>query len=322
MLTQIEHVFINLYWIVVGSFMNNRLFSLIIVPDSGNEMRSGSFNHKFILGIFGSLISVFFICIFFIVGYHIKLSQEINYKRAVSAHRSLISKVDSADKTLDSLAETMMRIQNNDKAFRLIESMKVVDNEMYQAGIGGHVIADVSEFENFGDDLRVKLSEIAVGTVSLASRISTQKKSFVEIDQARQINREIFDNTPTIIPTQSYRVTSSYGYRTHPISGIRQFHAAIDIGGMRGQDIYATADGVVTVAKYQPMLGNTIVIRHKYGYETLYAHLDKILVKEGQQVNKRDVIGAMGRTGNATGVHLHYAVSLNNRAENPVKYFK
>ena len=285
-------------------------------------MRSGSFNHRFIFGIFCSLIAAFFICLFFIVGYHIKLSQEIEYKQAVTIHRSLLDNVNSVEKTLDSLAGKMMSIQNNDKAFRLIESMKVIDDDMYQAGIGGHVIADVSDFQNFGDDLRVTLSNIAYGTASLASRIAIQNRSLDEIGVSIQKNREMIDNTPSIIPTYSYRITESYGYRTHPVTGLRDFHAAIDMGGNKGQDIFATADGVVIAAQYQRELGNYVKIRHKFGYETLYGHLSKTYVKVGQQVKKRDVIGAMGRTGRTTGIHLHYAVSLNNRSENPVKYFK
>lgn len=302
--------------------MNNRFFSLIIVPDSGNEVKTGSFDHRLLPGIFFTLIAAFFVCLFFIIGYHIKLSQEIEYKHAVSEHHTLIAGVEHAGKTLDTLAEAMLEIQNNDKAFRLIESMNVIDDEMYQAGIGGHVIADISDFEQLGDDLRVTLSNLAYGSAALASRIITQRNSLKEIGESVLLHREMLDNTPSIIPTYSYRITESYGYRTHPITGLRDFHAAIDLGGNKGQDIFATADGVVIAARYQRELGNYVKIRHKFGYETLYGHLSETYVKVGQQVNKRDIIGAMGRTGRTTGIHLHYGVALNGRAENPVKYFK
>ncbi len=88
------------------------------------------------------------------------------------------------------------------------------------------------------------------------------------------------------------------------------------------QPIYATAEGIVSLAKYSGALGNCIVIKHKFGYETLYGHLDEILVVKSQEVKKREVIGTMGRSGNITGTHIHYQVSLNRRPQNPERYFK
>lgn len=121
------------------------------------------------------------------------------------------------------------------------------------------------------------------------------------------------DGTAWAWPTNSnYIITSGFGYRTGRYSG---FHEGIDISGTGyGSPIYASMDGVVVNAQCGGMMGrcsvagNNVVILHSNGYYTAYAHLAKIYVKEGQVVKRKQVIGAMGRTGAATGTHLHFAV--------------
>ena len=302
--------------------MANRLFSLIIVPDSGNGVKTGSFNFKFILALCSSLICVFFICLFFIIGYHIKLRQEKDYKRAVSTNKSFIEQIKKSEQLFHTLSEKIAQIKRNDIALRLIENMDVIDDEMYNAGIGGHVIVDNDDYSIFNDDLKIRLNTIAYGVTTLEHRINVQENSLWEIQKKCQLNLEMINNTPSILPTRFIRITSRYGSRWHPIDGDRQFHDAIDLGGSRGQPIISTADGVVTYANRRGRLGNCVIIKHKYGYETLYGHLDKMFVSVGQEVKKRDTIGTMGRSGMATGVHLHYSVVLNDRSQNPAKYFK
>jgi len=302
--------------------MENRFFSLIVVPDSGGDVRTGSFSLKLILVSLASLSIVFLTCLFFIIGYHIKLSQEKSYKRAVSVHKKLLEKVEESQKLYRTLSEHLAKIQHNDKAFRNFNRMRVLDSEMYKAGIGGHVIVNSSDYETLGDDLRVELEELDYGITTLGHRITVLDSSFAEIQKAIELNKDIYDNTPTILPTHSVRITSYFGWRYHPVTKKRNYHKAVDIAGYRGMKIFATADGVVVSAKntWGP-LGKCIKIKHKYGYETLYGHLDKILVKAGQRVKKHDVIGTMGRSGTTTGVHLHYGISLNGKPQNPLDYF-
>ena len=302
--------------------MENRFFSLIIVPDSGSDVKTGSFNFKYIFGLFSILIVIFFICLFFIIGYHIKLSQEKKYKTAVSTYKEIIEHTSKSQELFNTMSERLAKIQRNDRAFRLHERMGVIDNEMYQAGIGGHIIVDESDFSIFKEELKVKLNQLAYGLTTLDNRINVQENSLMEIQVRVQENIEEMDNTPSIAPAISIRVTSGYGWRRHPLTGRRHFHHATDLGGYRGQPIFSTADGIVVSARYSAYLGNYIKIRHKKGYETVYAHLDKMLVKVGQEVKKREEIAKMGRTGRSTGVHVHYSVLLNNRSQNPLKYFK
>jgi murein DD-endopeptidase MepM/ murein hydrolase activator NlpD len=113
-----------------------------------------------------------------------------------------------------------------------------------------------------------------------------------------------------IWPTNSgWRITSPYSYRINPINGAREFHDAIDIAGTGYRsNIYAANNGTVVTARRHPVNGNYVIINHNNGYYSLYAHLDSITVSVGQTVVAGQVIGYMGSTGWATGVHLHFAI--------------
>lgn len=121
---------------------------------------------------------------------------------------------------------------------------------------------------------------------------------------------------------QSHRFTSGFGTRRDPKTGGRRAHNGIDLAGPRGTPILSTGDGVVVFAGWQSGFGNLIKIRHAYGFETLYAHLNKIHVKVGDRIARGEHIGDMGTTGRSTGVHLHYEVRIGGKPVNPMTYIK
>ncbi len=120
----------------------------------------------------------------------------------------------------------------------------------------------------------------------------------------------------------STRVTSEYGWRTHPIFKTKRFHDGIDIGAPTGSSIVAANNGVVIYTGYYGGYGNTIIIDHGGGMSSLYAHTSKILVKNGTEVKKGDQIGLVGSTGWSTGPHLHFGVMKNGQHTNPWNYLK
>jgi murein DD-endopeptidase MepM/ murein hydrolase activator NlpD len=120
----------------------------------------------------------------------------------------------------------------------------------------------------------------------------------------------------------STRITSEYGWRIHPIFKTRRFHDGIDIGAPTGSTIVAANNGKVIYAGAYGGYGNTIIIDHGGGISSLYAHLSKILVKNGDQVKKGGKIGLVGSTGWSTGPHLHFGVMKNGQHTNPWNYLK
>ena len=118
------------------------------------------------------------------------------------------------------------------------------------------------------------------------------------------------------------RMTSGFGNRRDPKTGRARMHNGVDWAGPSGTPILSTADGVVTRAGWHGGYGRTVIIRHAFGVETLYAHLSSINVREGQRVSRGDRIGGMGTTGRSTGVHLHYEVRLGGNPVNPMTYIR
>lgn len=121
-----------------------------------------------------------------------------------------------------------------------------------------------------------------------------------------------------IYPTRG-RLTSPFGYRTDPFTGTRRMHYGIDLANRVGTPVRATMAGtVVVVANHPQGYGKYIVIRHERGYQSLYGHLETILVRKGQRVSQGQKIGLMGSTGRSTGPHLHFSLYKNYVPVNPL----
>ncbi len=118
------------------------------------------------------------------------------------------------------------------------------------------------------------------------------------------------------------KISSRYGRRTDPLNKKRAFHAGVDFKGNTGDKVRTTGDALVKKSAYNRGLGNYIVLSHGNGYETLYAHLSKRLVRRGEKVKRGQVIGLVGNSGRSTGSHLHYEVRRYGKAINPMKYLQ
>lgn len=127
------------------------------------------------------------------------------------------------------------------------------------------------------------------------------------------VTRRMFIN-----PVPGSRVTSHFGRRTDPFNKYNKiFHSGIDLGAPLGTPVIAAADGEVIFTGKNGGYGNTVIILHSGGYKTVYAHCSKILVEVGEKVKMGRVIAAVGRTGTATGAHLHFEVHKNGKIINP-----
>lgn len=122
-------------------------------------------------------------------------------------------------------------------------------------------------------------------------------------------------------PVPGYsRESSGFGQRRDPFTGHARWHRGLDFAGKKGQPIAATATGVVSLSERHPAFGNMVEISHGQGWITRYAHLDSLLVQVGERVENGQEIARMGRTGRATGVHLHYEVLKGNRQLDPKRF--
>ena len=117
-------------------------------------------------------------------------------------------------------------------------------------------------------------------------------------------------------------ISSPFGYRSNPFSGLRTYHAAIDIVVSLGTKVKATCEGKVADTGYNSVFGNYVILKHASGYQSLYAHLSQILVREGSSVAQGAIVGLSGNTGQSTGPHLHFSIFKNGQAVDPRKYVK
>jgi murein DD-endopeptidase MepM/ murein hydrolase activator NlpD len=135
--------------------------------------------------------------------------------------------------------------------------------------------------------------------------------------------REYFDETGSAMrkqllrtPLQYGTVTSHFGRRRHPILGYTRAHNGVDYGVPIGTPVWSVGDGVVARASMSPGFGQVVEVRHPNGWLSQYAHLSKMLVRKGQRVRQKDIVGLVGMTGLATGPHLHYGLKKNDHYVN------
>lgn len=122
------------------------------------------------------------------------------------------------------------------------------------------------------------------------------------------------------VPAGSYRVSSTFGMRLHPVLGYTRMHNGVDLGCAQGTAIYASRSGKVTIATYSSSAGNYVSINHGDGWNSVYMHMTHYIVTVGQYVNQGQVIGYVGSTGYSTGPHLHFGISYNGTYVNPLNY--
>lgn len=149
-------------------------------------------------------------------------------------------------------------------------------------------------------------------------------KDRVKIAQLTTLEKQIMlADIPSGRPVKKFQgVSSRFGWRTHPVTGKKEFHRGIDYRGKKGDGVITTANGTIEYAGFHKKsgYGKMIIVAHNNGFKTLYGHMSKLRVKTGQVVKKGDLIGDIGSTGLSSGPHLHYEVSFVQRKLNPVPF--
>lgn len=223
---------------------------------------------------------------------------------------------------MENVNAVLTDIENrDDNIYRVIFEAEPVPNTVRQAAYGG---ADrYAKLEGY--DNSKLLTALTKKLDLIARRLYVQSKSFDEVLELAKNKTKMLSCIPAILPIKNgaSKVCSGFGYRLHPIYKTIQFHPGIDILVPRGTPVYATGDGVVKTPAQNTLSGYGIcvVINHGYGYETLYGHLSRKVVTEGQTIKRGELIGYVGSTGMSTAPHLHYEVWKNSKRMNPVNYF-
>ncbi|GMT47744.1 MAG: membrane protein [bacterium] len=150
----------------------------------------------------------------------------------------------------------------------------------------------------------------------LKKQIERSMETVGEIKDYLREQRDIYFATPIGMPVDKGYISSNFGWRIHPLTGKRTFHAGVDVAAWPGSPVKATADGIVSFAGWSGGSGKLVVLEHGFGFTTGYAHNKKIIVKVGQRVKRGDIISYVGSTGNTTGPHVHYEIWIDKKPVN------
>jgi murein DD-endopeptidase MepM/ murein hydrolase activator NlpD len=237
-------------------------------------------------------------------------------------NKQLLVQYELLNKRLSELDRVMTDVRRrDDNIYRVIFEADPVPESMRRAGVGG--INRYKDLDGFASsdlviDTRKRLDQ-------MSRQLVVQSRSLDEVAALVLRKQEMLASIPAIQPIPNEDLTQTaggFGMRIHPIHKIPKFHAGMDFTAKQGTPIYATGDGRVTFADYATNgYGRHVVIDHGFGYNTLYAHLSELRVRNGQKVKRGDVIGLVGNTGLSAGPHLHYEVHKNGQPVDPANYY-
>ena len=217
----------------------------------------------------------------------------------------------------------------------LVTDMEQRDNNLYRVMFEADPIpsqvrrSGFSDADRYADLYGYMNSDLVVSAARkldvMASQLYNQSVSYDSLFVMARNKADMLAHIPAIFPlkeTEVKYISSYFGYRPDPIYKIEKFHSGMDFTAALGTEAYATGDGVVfDVESNEWGYGNMVILDHGYGYKTRYAHLLKPAVRKGQKVKRGQVIGYIGATGKATGVHLHYEVLKNDDQIDPINFF-
>lgn len=295
------------------SFFDRKL-TIMIVPHSQSKVIN--FRTNIFSLLFGTVLVIGMITSFFYFN-----------KKSSSTSVTITRLEEENKKTLASLDELRDENQNLLQAAQqfqgaLSHALSLIGINQTRSTRGTNSNSDLSAL--FG------MEEISKGAIKetgdikkLTMYLEGAVQPIEEIGKMLETQGALFSDTPNIWPLKGGigHISMEFGQAIHPILGQWYIHKGLDISTYRtGDPIVATANGQVVTVAMDPAFGHNIVIKHKHGYYTRYAHMNTVYAKIGQYVSQGDVIGTVGNTGLSTGAHLHYEVHIGSNVVDPAKF--
>jgi murein DD-endopeptidase MepM/ murein hydrolase activator NlpD len=293
--------------------MAKRFYTFIIVPNASSRL------HKVRIPIQGMyvLASIGLILLFAVVSLgfnYARMAFKMSDYNTLQAENTELKvekknlevttkKLSTKIETLESLSARLTNLMENDSFLK----------RFGKGGMGG------SKGDFRTSDIVKQIFEQPSNIEALKDRTSDLESRMTLLEQLAEKRAKTIRSTPTIWPLRG-RIGSYFGGRADPFTGGADVHYGLDISGMYGAPVKATADGLVIFAGRKGDYGNLVILDNNNGLTTRFGHLSRFSVKVGAAVTKGQVIGYVGMTGRTTGPHLHYEVRMNDRPENPKKF--
>ena len=299
--------------------MDKEYFNVLIFGHKTSKMRNLKIHKKTLkvalyLLAFAVLSTTFFFCDYIQVR---KKAFELNRLRQEAQAQK--SQIHFFSARIEDLEKQLSKLKEFDKKIRIIANLERVQDVTPFMGMGGPSPSDLREKLKGEKDERALVQQMKTDVERLQSEVMSREDSLSELERLLETKKDILVHTPSVWPTPGW-VTSGFGFRTNPFTGLTQMHEAIDISNRTGTPVVAPAAGIVSDIGNDNAYGRILVISHGFGMTTRFAHLSKTLLKVGQKVKRGDKVAEIGMTGNTTGPHLHYEVRLNGIPANPMRY--
>ena len=299
--------------------MDKEYFDILIFghkTSKANHLRI--YRKTFKIGFY--LIGLVYLCTTFFFCDYIQIKRKV-YKlnRLRQETQAQKSQIRFFSDRIEDLEEQLSKLKDFDRKIRIIANLEKVQDTTPIMGIGGSSPSDIREKLKRENDENGLIQQMRNDIERLKSEAMSREESLSELEKLLQSKKEMLAHTPSIWPVMGW-VTSGFGFRINPFTGLTQMHEGIDISNRVGTPVIAPADGVISDIGNDLGLGKILVISHGVGMITRYAHLNKVLVRVGQKVKRGEKIAEIGMSGRTTGPHLHYEVRLDGIPINPMRY--
>ena len=300
-------------------------FTVVIFPGSMVSPKKFCLPKKFaklaftIVGIF--LLAFFGSSVYFVQQYLELRGNDAELAKLRKESKIRKIQVEKFSHQVKNFETEMARLERFEKKLRVITALENSPKSVEKNwGVGGPFGLTTSSFNTaMGRGAASMVERLSNGLDHLDKQAKIQNISFQELDNFFKNQKSLLSSTPSIWPTRGW-VTSGFGFRKSPFTGLREKHEGWDIAARSGSPVRATADGEVVVEGREYGYGNLIEVSHGYGVVTRYGHNSKHLVKVGDHVKRGQVISLVGNTGRSTGPHLHYEVLLHGVPVSPKNY--
>jgi murein DD-endopeptidase MepM/ murein hydrolase activator NlpD len=220
---------------------------------------------------------------------------------------------------IETLEKQLSNLKGFDRRIRIIANLEKGQENSPMGGVGGPSPSDIREKLKSEKDEKGLIQQMRTDIERLQSEATYRERSLSELERLLGTKKEMLTHTPSIWPVAGW-LTSVFGFRMNPFTELNQMHEGIDISTPIGTLVIAPADGIISASGTDLAFGKMLVISHGFGMTSRYAHLNNILVRIGQKVNRGEKIAEVGMSGRTTGPHLHYELRLNGIPVNPMRY--
>ena len=295
-------------------------FTFMFLPGPNARVRMLSISKSALKSVFLSIVAVLVLSLYLIYEYNDVKDKVWELQSVREELMQQKAQVQSFALNLLDYKRQMFLLRDLDTKLRRAVNLGPRDKAQQVLGIGGPDELGLQNLATLGEKKQEEaLKEMHQELSLLKGAASRQEASLQLLIEYFEDKRSLYASTPSVWPVRGW-VTSPFGNRISPFSGILKFHEGIDIAAQTGTPIIAPADGVVIKAGFSTGYGNMVEISHGYGIKTEFGHNSRLNVKAGQRVKRGEIISYVGDTGSSTGPHLHYEVRVNGLPVNPVRY--